>query len=104
MDVSPRCSRGALSPRNAPAATERRRYSASSKSQVNQLQLARHLPRDALRVIKCTADRGDVGWRQPHRGADKIVITENAVGGVEADPACAGKKNFRPGVKGTFGA
>src|SRR5436190_891222 len=89
MDVSPRCSR---------------RYSASSKSQVNQLQPARHLPGNTLGVIKSAADRGNVGRGKSNCRPNKIVVTKNAVGGVESNPAGAGKKNFRPGVEGTFGA
>src|SRR5256885_16804873 len=96
-----RCSRPAVSGRERDAATQRRGYSAGTRSQIEQLQPARHLRGNALRVIKGAADRRDVARRQPDCGSNEIMVAEHAVGRVEAYPAGAGKKNFRPGVERT---
>ena len=58
--------------------------------QIQQLQLARHLRRNAFGVIISAADRRDVRRRETRGRRDEIVVGEDAVGPIESDPARAG--------------
>src|SRR5205085_3327145 len=73
-------------------------------SQVDQLQLARHLRRDPFLMIIRPGNWRDIRRNEADGGGNKIVVTENAVGRIEANPARAREKNFGPGMEGTFGA
>ena len=72
------------------------------RSQINQLQLARHLRGNVL-PVKISPLIGVMSRRrQTDRGSDEVMVAENSIGRVEPNPAGARKKNFRPGVERTF--
>src|SRR5436190_11612425 len=73
-----------------------------SRSKIDELQLARHLRGNSFVVKINPADWRDVGRRQTNRGGDEVMVAENAVGRVEADPARSRKEDFRPRVQRTF--
>src|SRR5947207_14565433 len=83
-----------------------RRYSRDRRSRllIEQLKLARHLRHDRRGMTIRSADRRDIDWRQSSRGGDEIMIGQHTIRRIEPDPARPRQKNFRPGMKRTFGA